>query len=293
MTTNTRRAVRIRAISITILAVAITSAIGCDKNATLTPTSPTTPTAPTITSIVVSSTSTTSASFQLAAAARMSDGTSRDVTSTSTWDSSNPSLATVSQGGLVTVLGTGELDVRATYQGVTGTLHMLVARQPVVSVTVTGTPSTPSPWAQLSALAHLSDGSTQDVTRSAAWTSSNPSVATVSAGYVAGLANGEVDVTANYQGVTGTTHLTIAMRRTFTVSGVVTEPAPGLRAVAGARVQIVGGGFTMTDDQGRYSLEGVPEGRELIEVSKQGYATYEQEIVVSGDMQYPVTLSAS
>jgi hypothetical protein len=293
MTTTTRRAARIRAVVRTILTMAVTGAIGCDKNATITPTSPTTPTAATITSIVVSSTSTSAASFQLAAAARMSDGTSRDVTSTSTWESSNPSLATVSPGGLVTVVGTGELDVRATYQGVTGTLHMLVAKQPIVSVTITGTPSAPSAWAQLSAVARLSDGSTQDVTRSAAWMSSNPSVATVSAGYVTGLANGEVDVAANYQGVTATTHVTIAMPRSFTISGVVTEPAPGLRAVAGARVQIVGGSFATTDDSGRYSIPGVPEGRELIEVSKQGYTTYEQEIVVSGDMQYPVTLVPS
>jgi hypothetical protein len=221
----------------------------------------------------------------------MSDGTSRDVTSTATWESSNQSLASVSGSGLVTVVGTGELDVRASYQGITGTLHMLVAKEPIVSVTITGTPSQPSAWAQLSAVARLSDGSAQDVTRSAVWTSSNPSLATVSSGYVAGVASGDVEITATYQGMGGSTHVTVAMPQKVTVSGVVTEPAPSQRPVAGARVQIIAGPFTTTDDQGRYTLTAVPEGRELIEVSKIGYDTFDQEIVVSGDTSYAVTLA--
>jgi len=273
---------------------AITSLVAaCDRNMTTVSPSATTQSAATITSIVVSSTSTTTASFQLSASARMSDGTSRDVTSAASWESSNPNLATVAGPGMVTVVGTGELDVRATYQGVTGTLHMLVAKQPIVSVTITGAPSQAIPWAQLSAVARLSDGSAQDVTRNAVWTSSNPSVATVSNGYVSGVSNGDADITASYQGISGSTHVTVAMPRKVAVSGVVTEPAPGQRPVAGARVQIIGGPFTTTDDQGRYTLTAVPEGRELIEVSKTGYQTYEQEIQVSGDTSYPVTLVPS
>ena len=67
-------------------------------------------------------------------------------------------MAAVSNAGLVSVVGTGELDIRATYLGVMGTLHWLVAKQPAVAVTVTG-PSQPSSFAQLLVLARLSDGS--------------------------------------------------------------------------------------------------------------------------------------
>src|SRR5215510_9578810 len=57
---------------------------------------------------------------------------------------------------------------------------------------------------QLWALAVDNAGSTLDVTNAAAWSSSNPAVATVSAGgVVSGLADGVVRVTAEYQGATG------------------------------------------------------------------------------------------
>ena len=66
--------------------------------------------------------------IQLTATARFVDGTSRDVTASATWNTSDPSLAAVSAAGLVTAVGNGQVDVRATYQGVTGVLTMQVGR---------------------------------------------------------------------------------------------------------------------------------------------------------------------
>jgi hypothetical protein len=83
----------------------------------------------------------------LKATAQMSDGTSRDVTTSASWESSNPTLATVSGAGLVSVLGTGDLDVRATYQSVTGTLHLSVTKRPVVSGIVMEAPPNAKPIA--------------------------------------------------------------------------------------------------------------------------------------------------
>ena len=54
----------------------------------------------------------------------MSDGSTRDVTSSAAWESSNPGIAAVSSTGMVTVVGNGELDVRATYQNVMGSMHL-------------------------------------------------------------------------------------------------------------------------------------------------------------------------
>jgi len=70
----------------------------------------------------------TDATIQLTATGRFVDGSSRDVTSSATWISSDPTLATVSSTGLVTAVGNGPVEVRATYQGVTGVLTLQVGR---------------------------------------------------------------------------------------------------------------------------------------------------------------------
>jgi uncharacterized protein YjdB len=58
---------------------------------------------------------------QFTALAVMSDGTSQDVTSSSTWSSSNTGVATVSSTGLVTGVAVGTVTVQATYTNVIGT----------------------------------------------------------------------------------------------------------------------------------------------------------------------------
>jgi hypothetical protein len=94
-------------------------------------TAPTTPT-PTssVSAVTVTSVVSSSSTFQLSATARMSDGTARDVTSSAVWASSNASLAVVSSAGLLTVVGSGDVEVRATYQSVLGTLRILVTQPP-------------------------------------------------------------------------------------------------------------------------------------------------------------------
>lgn len=58
--------------------------------------------------------------------ARFADGSTQDVTTNATWESSRPSTATVA-GGLVTVLSDGDVDIHATYQGTGGSVHLDVA----------------------------------------------------------------------------------------------------------------------------------------------------------------------
>jgi len=74
----------------------------------------------------------------------------------------------------------------------------------VSSLTVTCTAPAIGTTSQFKATATMGDGTTQDVTALAAWSSSNASVATVSsAGVVSGLAAGSVSVAAVYQSVSG------------------------------------------------------------------------------------------
>ena len=72
--------------------------------------------------------------------------------------------------------------------------------QNLASLTVTATPSTVSVGGAsvLKATAHLSDGTTQDVTSSTQWTLSNPALATLANGTVTAKAAGTVMVQAAY-----------------------------------------------------------------------------------------------
>jgi hypothetical protein len=280
--------VAVRTLRNGIAGVAMIALVACGSDGR--PLSPTGPSAATVAAVVVTSASTAAASFQLTATARMSDATSRDVTSTAVWESSNPLLATVSSTGMVTVVGSGELDVRATYQSVTGSMHLRVGRS-VVAVTVGGAPPASSSPFQLTATARSSDGSTQDVTRSATWESSNVQLALISAsGYVTILGNGDVDLKATYQSVTGAAHVSVSVPKTFTMTGVVSEVAPNVHGIAGARVQIVGGDHAFSDDHGAFTIPGVSEGRTLIEVTRDGYQIFDTETVLL-DHGPPLTIN--
>jgi hypothetical protein len=68
--------------------------------------------------------------MQLMATARFTDGTSRDVTATASWESSNTSIATINAAGVLTIVGNGTMEARATYQGTTGTLRLILERPP-------------------------------------------------------------------------------------------------------------------------------------------------------------------
>ncbi|KEF04618.1 MULTISPECIES: Ig-like domain-containing protein [Streptomyces] len=63
--------------------------------------------------------------------------------------------------------------------------------------------------ASLTATATYDDTSTQDVTTTATWTSSAPTKATVTAGFVKGIATGSATVTAAYSGQTATCAVTV------------------------------------------------------------------------------------
>jgi hypothetical protein len=269
-----------------VLAVAIGSA-ACGRSSN--PTAPTTTITATVASVTVTSGARTASTLQLAASARMSDGTVRDVTSVSAWQSSNAALATVSSAGVVTFFGSGDVDVRATYQNVSGTLHVVVANLPVIGITISGPPSSPATSFQLTASARLADGSTQDVTRSAIWESSDTSIATVTGGLVSVVSNGEVDIRASYQGASTSTHIAVARPNGFTLTGFVTDAATS-QAIPGVRVQLIGGSSSRTDEHGAFGIA-VAGGRALVEFSKDGYQTIEKDVTVNGDTQILVTLT--
>jgi len=163
---------------------------------------------------------------QCRASAQMSSGAAQDVTAASTWTSSNTAVATVDATGHVTHIGSGQSEIRATYQNLFGGAIVLV-NVTITAVTVTCTPEAGAHVC--TATARLSNGATQDVTSSGAvWSSSNPDIATVnSTGRVTHISNGQVEIGARFQLVTGGVVLTLSGVATTTSVIVSCTPQAG------------------------------------------------------------------
>ncbi len=115
-------------ISLLLGAAVVAGCSGKQANSA-TPSSPTSPSA-TINAITISGNSSLVAitqTTQLTATASLSSGASQNVTAQATWESSNAGVATVAPSGLVTSRGFGVTDVRATYEGMSGTIAVSVA----------------------------------------------------------------------------------------------------------------------------------------------------------------------
>jgi len=136
--------------------------------------------------------------------ATYSDGSQVDVTATATWQSLDPAVADFSSPGQVQTFATGSARLVHDFAGVQGdTLHLNVTTAALDSVVVSpcGLVLPPGVTRQLVATAHFSDGSTQDATAQATWTSSDPMVASVDEGRVTAVATGSTQITATVLGV--------------------------------------------------------------------------------------------
>jgi hypothetical protein len=147
---------------------------------------------------------------QFKATATLTDGTTEDVTSVASWTSSSIPTATISATGLATGVGSGTSTITATLGTVSGTAHLTVGGPPLPSITVTPNPASGlvcgGGAVQFKATALFTDGTSVDVTTSAAWTSSVPAVATVGAatGLAVPVSVGATTISATYGGSTST-----------------------------------------------------------------------------------------
>jgi hypothetical protein len=149
---------------------------------------------------------------QMAATGSYSNGTSKDITSSVTWTTSSSTLATVTNLGLVSSVGVGQVTVSASESGVSGSTTLTINPAALVSVTVT--PNAPSlvlgATQQFAAMAVYSDKTTTDVTGLAIWNSASEGVATISASGLATTAgDGATNITASWNGVSGATPMDV------------------------------------------------------------------------------------
>jgi hypothetical protein len=101
----------------------LTTLCACGDSAS----APSTPSNPAVRSIAISGTAPiVGSTSQFTATATRADGSTANVTSLATWQSSNTNIATVNAQGLVSAVGTGSVGISASYSGAAGSLALVV-----------------------------------------------------------------------------------------------------------------------------------------------------------------------
>jgi hypothetical protein len=157
---------------------------------------------------------------QFIAMGTYTDGSTQNLTTTATWGSSKSSVATVSNAvgskGFATPVATGTATITATLEGKSGSTVLTVTPAILTSIVVTPPASsiTAGSTLQFSALGLFSDSTTQDLTGSATWSSSDTSVATISnaansKGLATAVVAGSTVISCARDGVSGTASLEV------------------------------------------------------------------------------------
>jgi uncharacterized protein YjdB len=171
------------------------------------------------------------ATQQFTATATLGDGSTQNLSGSVTWSSVTPSVATISATGLATALAAGTSTIQASSGDVTGSATLTVTAASLSSIVVT--PANPSIAKgltdQFTATGGYSDASTQNITNSVTWSSSNPSVATISvSGLATSVAAGSSTVQAALGSIKGATTLTVAASSAALMVLVVSPQNPVL-----------------------------------------------------------------
>ncbi len=163
---------------------------------------------------------------QLTATAVFSDNTHQDVTQQAAWSTSSSTVATVSSdSGAVQSVAEGSATITASFQGQSAAATLTVTPATLVSISVTpATSSAPlGTTQQYTATGIYSDNSTQNLTNSVTWTSSQTSTATIgNAGGSHGLATstgvGTTSIIAASDSITGSATHTVTPATLVSIS---------------------------------------------------------------------------
>jgi 6-phosphogluconolactonase (cycloisomerase 2 family) len=152
---------------------------------------------------------------QFTAVGSYSDGSTRFLTGSVSWSSSNSGVASISNtagtNGLATTTGYGTTTITASLGAVSGNANLTVTSSPLTAIAVT--PSNPTisvrDAIQLTATGYFADGSNGNVTSSAIWSTSNASSVNISpSGLAQALAAGQATITATMSSISGNATVT-------------------------------------------------------------------------------------
>ena len=198
-------------------------------NATVTPA--------TLTALTLSPTSARIAkhtSEQFIVTGTFTDGTTQNLSATVNWSSSSAAVASISATGLATGTGPGTATLTATYQGGTAqAITVLTTSFQVTSATLVSlafNPAAPSvaagSGAQVTVTGTFSDSTTQNLSASTTYSSSNPAVVTISdTGIISGISPGTSEITATVDGQTSNFLVTVTNATLDSIVITPTNPA--------------------------------------------------------------------
>ena len=213
---------------------------------------------------------------QFAATGSYSDGTTKTLTTTVTWTSSNGAMATISAGGLATGVAAGSATITATSGSVTASSSLTVTAVAATLKSIAVTPASASIQAggtqQFAATGTYSDGTTKTLS-GVTWVSSTTTVATVSASGVAtGVTAGTVTITATSGSVTASSSLTVTAVA-VTLKSIAVTPASASIAVGSTQQYAATGSYSYGTTKPLTSVTWVSSTTTVASVSASGLAT--------------------
>ena len=156
---------------------------------------------------------------QFSVTGTFTDNTTQNLTTAVNWTSGASSVASISNTsgsqGLATGVAQGSSTISAAIDGITGSATLEVTPE-LESIAVTpANPNVPKgETQQFTATGTFADGSTQNLTNDMTWSSTNTTAATISntsgaIGSAPALETGTSSISATFEGVTGSTSLTV------------------------------------------------------------------------------------
>ncbi|MCL9783613.1 Ig-like domain-containing protein [Vibrio sp. S4M6] len=184
-------------------------------------------------------------SQKLKATAIMSDNSMQDITNDALWRSTDPSVSVSNKGIIRAIKQSNEkVEITARLQGKKGSIAFIVTNAVLQSISivednpilgVTKNQIAIGLSQNLKAIAHLSDGNTQDITTQAAWLSSDSSSISVSnkvsnKGLMHAVKNigKPITITANFNGKSGSSIYTVAHAIVQTINITEKNPVNGV-----------------------------------------------------------------
>jgi uncharacterized protein YjdB len=177
--------------------------------------------------------------IQFAAIGTFNDGGTRDVTHQATWSVSDPSVLSIGAGnGFAFGAAPGLVTVTVTLGSATNSVPFTVTGAKIVSISITPSIATVpvGGHAHFTATGVFDDSSTQDISNSSAWTSTNSAIATVGStsgtfGSATGVSSGTANINASFSytgaSAVGSAQLNVS---TATLSSITLSPSTGLLA---------------------------------------------------------------
>ena len=165
---------------------------------------------------------------QFQAIATLSDGKTENVTAFATWSSTQAASASVSTGGLVTAVSVGSASILAKVSGITGSATVNILSPSALNIVPATVSMALRGSYQLQAIATLSDGTKENVTATATWSSLQPGTVTVNnAGLLSAKNVGSATIQATDKGITAAANVAVMPLMTVQYYSLVGSQASG------------------------------------------------------------------